>query len=139
MWEMISKSCSGVPVWSQGWKKATQQALGSYTRMVGSSLGGGGRWGSGGTRLHLLTLELADVARGPGHPQNHPVACVCAPAGSPGKRAHPSGLWRGIWGRRDKEESEPCAPAGLPQEPEARDRCGEDSAGRGGGGGYSRR
>lgn len=40
MWEMISKSCSGVPVWSQGWKKATQQALGSYTRMVGSSLGG---------------------------------------------------------------------------------------------------
>ena len=52
-----------------------------HSRRWAAVWGGGGRRGLGGARLHLLTLELADAARGPGHPQNHRVACVCAPRG----------------------------------------------------------
>ena len=45
------------------------------------------------------------------------------------KCARPPGLCPGTWGRRDLEEEEPGAHAGLAQEP---DRCREESGRRGG-------
>lgn len=86
----------------------------------------------GVAKQHLLVLELADMAKGWGHPENHPHHLRLCCCGVPSKMGPCQRPLAGTWGRGDHEEEEPCAQAGLPQGPEETDRCREESGGRGG-------
>lgn len=86
----------------------------------------------GVAKQHLLMLELVDMAKGRGHPENRPHRLRLCRCGVPSKMC-PS-LRPLAWnlGEEGQGEQEPRAHARLPQEPEEPDRCREESGCRGG-------